>query len=147
RPRAPISLEEVGILLDTCPELELDGRPTTAAQLAARLGAFWLPDEVALYIGLASGSLRRRVGSYYRTLLGDYSGHSGGWPLKTLSILDDLFVHYARCDARFVKTAEGEMLKAFGRAVSQSSREQLYDADRPLPFANLQRADGSVRDD
>lgn len=60
-----------------------------------RFRAFWPGDEVVAYIGLAGTSLRKRVGRYYRTPLGARRPHAGGWWLKTLTVLDDLWVHYA----------------------------------------------------
>lgn len=53
--------------LSVCPDLAVDGKRPSVAELGKRLSGFWLPDEVIVYIGLAA-SLRSRVGGYYRSL-------------------------------------------------------------------------------
>lgn len=133
---APISMVAVQELLDRRPELRLDTRRPTAAKLAERLTRFWLPDEVAVYVGLAGTSLQKRVRQYYTTSLGAARPHAGGWFLKTLGILDDLYVHYA--PSPDPTTAEHAMLDAFSAAVSAQSRDALHDRDRPIPFANIE---------
>jgi hypothetical protein len=132
----PISGEAVKVLLETRPELSLDGERPAAHALSARVSGFWLPDEVILYIGLAGTSISKRVGQYYRTPLGARKPHAGGWFLKLLSCLDELTVHFAQCDDP--DTAESLMLKAFCDGVSEESRMALVDPDHPFPFANLE---------
>lgn len=68
------------------------------------------------------------------TPLGARSPHAGGWPLKTLAVLDDLHVHYAYCD--HVRDAERAMLDAFAAATSRRTRAALP-GEVALPFANL----------
>jgi len=72
-------------------------------------GRCWLPDEVILYFGKANVSLRDRVGAYYATRLGKRRPHAGGRFLKTLAVLDELWVHCACGD----EDAEARMLGAF----------------------------------
>jgi hypothetical protein len=115
-------------------ELRLDGTPPSAAEVSERLEAFWLPDEVLLYVGLAGQPLRTRVSQYYRTPLGARRPHAGGWWLKTLSI-EQLWVHYAATSD--YEAAESAMLRAFAEAVSPKSRAALHDRERVAPFANL----------
>lgn len=67
---APIDARALERLLAARPELRLDGNRPSARQLAARLRAFWLPEEVVLYVGLAGTSVRKRVRQYYSTPLG-----------------------------------------------------------------------------
>jgi hypothetical protein len=62
RADAPIDRARLEHLLAVRPELLLDGARPTAAELVDRLRRFWLADEVVLYIGLASRSVRTRVG-------------------------------------------------------------------------------------
>ncbi|HEY8583308.1 MAG TPA: hypothetical protein VIL49_10180 [Capillimicrobium sp.] len=134
-PNCPLDPAAVGTLMAR-PELTVDRLPTTPEGLRSRLAAFWLPDEVVLYIGLAGTSLRQRVGQYYKTPLGKRSPHAGGWFLKTLTVLPDTWVHYAATDDP--AGAEDRMLAAFSAAVSEASRAALHDSDRPIPFANLE---------
>lgn len=133
---AELSPESLAQLLDVRPELLLDGRRPTIADLGDRLAQCWLPDEPVLYIGLASTSVRTRVTAYYRTRLGARKPHAGGWFLKTLSDLDDLWVHVA--PAADPAGAEDAMLRSFCSEVSGASRARLRDPDRPFPFANLE---------
>ena len=137
----PISAEAVEHLLETRPELRLDGVRPDADELAARVSGFWLPDEVILYIGLAGTSVSKRVGQYYRTPLGARKPHAGGWFLKLLACLDQLTVHFAACDDP--ATAESMMLRAFCGDVSEETREALVDPGHPFPFANLEWPPGT----
>lgn len=131
----PVSAAAVQQLLDVRPELLLDGRRPTADALAERLASMWLADETVLYIGLAGTSVAKRVRQYYKTALGARKPHAGGWPLKTLANLDQLWVHYAPCAS--VDAAERAMLDTFVSAASASARVAVCDPDLPLPFANL----------
>jgi hypothetical protein len=132
---APITDAAIEELLAVRPELTLDANRPTVAELKARIGAFWLPDEAIVYIGLAT-SLRSRVGSFYRTPIGARRPHSGGWFLKMLSNLEDLFVHFAYVDD--FDAAEIAMLKCFVAGVSPATVAGLADPAHPWPFANLE---------
>jgi hypothetical protein len=146
---APISASAVEDLLAVRPELTLDGVRPTPVELIQRLAAFWFPDEVVLYIGLAGprksrpgdGELARRIEEYYDTPLGARTPHSGGWPLKTLSCLTDLYVHYTYCDR--VNDAEHECLAEFVGRVSDATLASLRDRVRVMPFANLEYPKGN----
>lgn len=139
-PAAPMSRAAIEELLAVRPELTLDGRRPTAAELAARIAAFWLPDEVVVYIGLAT-SLRSRVAGYYKTPLGARRPHSGGWFLKTLDGLDRLHVHFAHVS--HFDAAEEAMLEAFIAGVSEAARALLPDPAHPFPFANIELRRGA----
>ena len=143
RADAPIDPARLENLLAVRPELLLDGGRPTAAELVDRLRRFWLADEVVLYIGLASRSVRTRVGQYYKTPLGARRPHAGGWWLKTLSVLDELSVHFAASPD--FSTAEGRALRAWASAVSSRSRGALHDRELVAPFANLRTASGAIK--
>jgi hypothetical protein len=153
RAQAPISAAAVDELRAVRRnELRIDGalEPTRDA-LVARLAAFWFPDEVVLYIGLAgprksrpaAGELAKRVMEYYGTALGARGPHAGGWPLKTLSCLDELCVHYAYCGD--VNRAEDRCIARFAAQVSPTTRERLRDPVRVMPFANLEFPKGNAK--
>jgi hypothetical protein len=133
--KAPLAEAEFQQWLQVCPKLTLDGSRPQSHQLIARLGRFWLPDEVAVYIGLAS-SLSGRLQGYYTTPIGARRPHSGGYFLKLLSDLDQLWVHYATCTDS--SEAEDRMLRRFCNNVAANSRQILHDAAHPFPFANLE---------
>ena len=139
---APLAAVEFQRWRDACPELTLDGKPPSDQQLMDRIRRFWIPDEVILYIGLAGKSLSRRLDQYYGTQIGAPGPHSGGYFLKLLSNLDQLWVHYAPC--RDFKSAEYEMLRRFRDHVSQDSRRGLQDPVHPFPFANLEWPPGTT---
>jgi hypothetical protein len=134
---APLSGQALDELLEGCPDLKLDGEPNpTRAELAARIGAYWLADECVLYIGLAGQPLRTRVRQYYTTPLGAAKPHKGGWWLKALVVLRDLHVHYAATGG--FRDAEEEMFRTFATAVSDTSRAAAFpDREPVMPFANL----------
>jgi hypothetical protein len=131
----PVSREAIEHWLEVRPELRLDGRRPNADELAERLSALWLADEVVLYIGKAS-SLTSRVMQYYVTPLGARRPHAGGHFLKTLTVLNDLHVHYGASDGPL--ESEARMLESFCERVSSTSRRLLHDPERPFPFANLE---------
>ena len=140
---APLSWAALEQLLAVRPELQVDRADVDADVLAKRLRSFWLPDEVALYIGLAGQPLRTRVRQYYGTPLGARKPHAGGWWLKTLSVLDELWVHYAPTPD--FEDAEKLMLLAFADCVSPRSRAGLHDRERLMPFANLRGFDDRIK--
>jgi hypothetical protein len=130
-------------LLAVRPELRLDGRRPTPEQLGARLASFWLRDEVALYVGLSSQPLQTRIRQYYKTKLGATRPHAGGWWLKTLHILDELWVHFAATPS--YETAETAMPRTFAAAVTPTQRARLHDPELVAPFANLRTGTGAVK--
>lgn len=133
---APLATAEFPRWLERRPELTLDNNRPTPQQLMARIGHFWIPDEVILYIGLAGTSLSTRLGQYYSTPIGDRSPHAGGYFIRLLSNLNQLWVHYARHPDP--ELAEDRMLRRFCEHVSLNSRRALLDPAHPFPFANLE---------
>jgi hypothetical protein len=117
--KAPLATSAFEQWLRVCPELTLDGRRPNIQQLMDRIRQFWIPDEVILYIGLAE-SLSQRLSSYYRTPIGAPRPHSGGYFLKLLSNLDQLWVHYAKHSDPDL--AEDKMLGRFCENVSPNSK-------------------------
>jgi hypothetical protein len=138
---APISIEAVTELSRRAAKLSLDKRPNPEVRdVADRLARMWLPDEIVVYIGKASTSVRQRVSQYYTTALGDRSPHAGGWALKTLRILPDLWIHWAK--SLRPELAEQQALAAFADGVSEATRRALVDSTHLFPFANLEGPGG-----
>lgn len=131
----PIRMEAVEELLAVRPELRLNADRPTAQDLADRVESFWIPDEVIVYLGLAGTALTGRLNQYYGTPLGARSPHAGGWFLKLLTNLNDLYVHWSECEDP--AEAEDRMMGAFCENVSKRSATSLRDPQNPLPFANL----------
>jgi hypothetical protein len=148
---APISEAAIEELLAVRPELTLDDARPTREQLLQRLAGFWFPDEVVVYIGLAGprknrpvqGEVAKRVREYYATPLGANGPHAGGWPLKTLVCLHEVYVHYAYCDR--VNQAEEDCIGHFAKHVSAATRARLHDPVRVMPFANLEFPKGNLK--
>lgn len=135
---APIDHSAVAAWIQRVPTLRVDGRRPTAAELAARLAAFWIPSEAVLYVGRAGTSLAKRVRQFYRTPLGDPRPHAGGHWLKTLATLATLRVWWAETDDP--AGDEDALLEAFADRVTARPGQRL--ADPVLPFANRQTATG-----
>lgn len=125
--------------LDACPDLTLDGRGPTLRQLMDRVQRFWLPGEVILYLGCTTKRLSTRLNEYYRTPIGARSPHHGGYFIKLLSNLDQLWVHYAPCPkACLPEIAESRMMWRFGECVRDSTKQSPCGNGLPFPFANLE---------
>jgi hypothetical protein len=140
RRSTPLDLDALDHLLLLRPNLMIDGRHPSRDDLATRLTEVWLPDEHVLYVGLAA-DLHDRVNQYYGTPLGARRPHAGGWFLKTLKALDELYVHWSVTYERAV--AEGLAIGSFVGAVSDESLAELRDRDHPFPFANLEWPPGT----
>jgi hypothetical protein len=104
---------------DSCVLSDAISAPTTDMRCIAT----WLPHEPVLYIGKAT-SLRKRLDQFYRHKYGARSPHRGGQRLKLLTILDDLWVHWAVCESP--RDVEARLLRHFKAKVGR------------LPFANIQ---------
>ena len=130
----PLDPEALNTLIRVCPGLLLDGESAPAHAVGARIASFWLPDEVAVYIGRAGQAVGARVRQYYRTPIGAPKPHAGGWWIKTLRVLPELWVDWARTP-RYV-AAEEEMLRHFSANVSPESRAALPPGP-VMPWANL----------
>jgi len=122
-------------LRELCPNTLIDGNTANDEELIARIGAFWIPQTPVLYVGLAGTSIQRRVKQYYSTAIGKRSPHAGGWWLKTMAELEELYVHFAV--ANDPDAAEAKLLSTFAAAVPASVRMTLHDKDRIAPFANI----------
>lgn len=141
---APVDHTVLRTWIERVPTLRVDGARPTPHQLAARLAAFWYPDQTILYVGRTSRALGGRLAAYYRTPLGDPRPHAGGQWLKTLRDLSRCLVWWAESDAD--EEYEDALLGAFERSVDPDVLERLYDPTVVVPFANLQTASGLRKD-
>jgi hypothetical protein len=135
-PVAPLDLGAIAAWRRRVPMITVDGARATARAFAQRLASFWIPSATVLYVGQASGTVRRRVGDYYDTPLGHRSPHAGGHWIKTLAVLADCLVWSAATDD--FGRAEEDLLDDFARTVPAAERRALHDPFLVLPFANLQ---------
>jgi hypothetical protein len=137
----PIALDLVRNWIAYVPTLKLNGVRPTANDLKDNLSRFWLADEPILYIGKTRASLKKRVEQYYKTRLGDSKPHAGGHWLKTLSVLDNLYVYWAITSEP--EHFEGDLLKTFVGGISKETLSKIADPVRSFPFANLEYPKGN----
>jgi hypothetical protein len=133
-PGCPLDRAALDELDRVCPQLMLDGAPTTAVVVGQRIASFWIADEVAVYIGRTGQPVAKRVSQYYRTSIGAQRPHKGGWWIKMLRVLPELWVHWARTPNDI--DAEDAMLSHFAAHLSPAARAALP-AGPVTPFANL----------
>ncbi len=141
-PRAPIELTRVGKWVERVPSLTLDGVRPSSRAVATRLGQFWLPSQVVLYVG-ATTSIGRRVAALQSTVLGDRRPHSGGHWLHTFRASVPMRVWWAATDA--AEEYEDALLNVFAASVPADEVAALHDPSVVLPFANLRRPTGERR--
>lgn len=136
---APLDNEKLEFWINKVGTIQIDGiRGVSPSQLKARLNKFWLGDESILYIGKADckGGLRKRVNQFYKTEIGESRPHAGGHWIKTLSNLNDLYVHFISCSEPL--GIEKKLLEGFIANVSSKALSMHGDPSVPLPFANLE---------
>ncbi len=138
---APVDIVAVRHWLERVPALTLDGERPSAEEIAKRLHEFWLANEQVLYIGRSPKQIGARVNSMYATTLGDARPHSGGYWLKTLSVLPELRIWWSETDAH--EEYEDALLTEI--AARNAPADGTSAAETVLPFANLMSADGVVR--
>jgi transcription elongation factor GreA len=81
--------------LRRAPDLKLDGKSPTVAELQSRLASFWLPGQAILYIGSSKKSVAARLAGMYKTPLGERRPQPAGYWLKTLHDLGKARIWWA----------------------------------------------------
>ena len=143
-PRAPIDLSPVGTWIERVPSLMVDGTRPAGRDLAHRLGEFWLPDQVVLYVGATDRAIGRRVDELVRTPLGDPDPHADGRWLATLRGMEQARIWWAETDAP--EEYEDALLAGFAEAVDPASAAALRDPTVVVPFANMSTPTGLPKD-
>lgn len=139
-----LNLDVIAEWIHSLESFRLDGKRPMPEEVARRLCALWLPDETVLYIGRTTASIKDRIDDYYSTPLGAKRPHAGGHWLKTLSDMGILYVYWAPTEGGdSPERAERCLLDTFVKNVSSSTRERLYDPERPFPWANLEHPRGN----
>ena len=138
------SVDAIDEWLKHAADMTLDGvRRPSAASIAERLRRFWLPDEPVVYVGQTEQPLQDRIDQFRGHRLGRSSPLRGGHWLKVLRNLSSLYLFYAVCDSPL--DTEKSILRLFSGRVSPGSRARLWDKVNPIPFANLRRFDGTIK--
>lgn len=147
--RIPISRDIIGHWVAKAKGFELDKSLTfDISKIIERLSQFWLPDENILYIGKApirgnGKGIGNRVREFYNTEVGERSPHAGGHWIKSLTNLNNFYLHYIIC--KNPGEIEFSLLKCFIENVSQESKGLLRDKELMLPFGNLELKKGQIK--
>jgi transcription elongation factor GreA len=96
-PQAKVSIDPTAIRqwLERVPDLRLDGKRPSVAELQSRLASFWLPGQPILYIGSSQKSVAARLAAMFKTPLGERRPQSAGYWLKTLHDLNKARIWWA----------------------------------------------------
>jgi hypothetical protein len=119
------------------PELNVNGK-ISKRLIETELNRYWKPKENILYIGESTSKnnqLKGRVNQFYQHQVGWEGPHIGGYWIKSLSQLEDLFVYYAVCENP--RDTEFKMLMHFIEQATDKSFYELEELGKHLPFANL----------
>lgn len=106
--------------------------------IEAEINKFWKPKENILYIGESSSEtngLAKRVNQFYIRQVGWKGPHTGGYWIKLLSQLEELYVYYAVCD--YPRDTEFKMLLYFMEQSAGKSFYEIQELGKHLPFANM----------
>ncbi len=124
--------------------MTLRNNKVSSEELQLHLINFRLCDETILYIGKVEKQfLSIRLDQFFYYKIGRRSPHKGGYWLKCLDNLNQLYVHLIPTNNSH--DIEERMLQSFMNNVSKVSRMRLIDKELPLPFANLQLRPGMIK--
>ncbi len=128
---------QIDLWMANAPAILLNNEKPAKNDLMRQLSGFWLPDETIFYIGNAERqTLSERICQFYNHKVGKRSPHKGGYWLKLLKNLDELYIHlYSTKESHVIEEA---MLEQFIKNVSELTKAKLIDRNLCLPFANLQ---------
>ena len=132
QPRVSIDPDAIREWLGRAPDLRLDGKRPTVAELQSRLASFWLPGQAILYIGSSQKSVSARLAAMYRTPLGERRPQPSGYWIKTLRDVGKTRIWWAvTTDPELYEDA---LLEAFTKTTGE------------LPYAVLSTPGGKSRD-
>ena len=133
-PQARVSIDPNAVRdwLERIPELRLDDRRPSVAEIQSRLASFWLPGQAILYIGSSQKSVSTRLNGMYKTPLGERRPQSSGYWLKVLRDLGKARIWWAPSD-------DPELYE-------DTLTEQFVKAAGGLPFAVLTSPGGLHRE-
>ncbi|MBA2254716.1 MAG: hypothetical protein H0W07_06355, partial [Chloroflexi bacterium] len=137
---APLDTVALRRWIEGVPTLRMDDRRPTVNELAARLGAFWLPGQTVLYIGHSARSLGGRIAALYATGLGERRPHPGGHWLRALRSIERARIWWADTDAP--EEYADALLTAFADGLDPAAISRLHDAAVVLPYANRETVGG-----
>lgn len=132
-PTAKVSIDPDAIRewLGRAPNLRLDGKRPSVAELQSRLASFWIPDQQVLYIGSSQKGVGARLAGMYKTPLGERRPQPAGYWLRTLHDLNKCRIWWAPVPDP--ELYEDQLIEAFVKAAGT------------LPFAVLESPSGQQR--
>jgi transcription elongation factor GreA len=95
QPKVSIDPNAIREWLGRAPDLRLDGKRPSVAELQTRLATFWLPGQAILFIGSSQKSVGARLAGMYKTPLGERRPQPTGYWLKTLKDLNKARIWWA----------------------------------------------------
>jgi transcription elongation factor GreA len=132
QPKVSIDPNAIRDWLGRAPDLRLDGKVPTVAELQSRLASFWLPDQAILFIGSSRKSVAARLAGMYKTPLGERRPQPDGYWLKTLHDLNKARIWWG--PASDPELYEDTLLEAFIKAADS------------LPYGVLATPGGQTRE-
>ena len=78
QPKVSIDPTAIREWLGRVPDLRLDGKRPSVAELQTRLASFWLPEQAIIFIGSSQKSVSTRLTGMYKTPLGERRPQSTG---------------------------------------------------------------------
>ncbi len=130
-PKVSIDPDAIREWLARAPDLLLDGKRPSVAELQTRLASFWVPSQQIIYIGSSQKSVAARIAGMYKTPLGERRPQPSGFWLKTLHDLGRARIWWA--PAPDPDLYEDMLLEAFMKAAGT------------LPYAVLATPSGATR--
>jgi transcription elongation factor GreA len=94
-PKVSIDPDAIREWLRRAPDLRLDGKRPSVAELQSRLASFWVPDQQVIYIGSSQKGVGPRLAGMYRTPLGERRPQPAGYWVKTLHDLSKCRIWWA----------------------------------------------------
>ena len=94
-PKVSIDPNAIREWIGRAPELRLDGKKPTVAELQSRLASFWVADQQVLFIGSAPKGVSVRLAGMYKTPLGERRPQPAGYWLRTLHDLSKCRIWWA----------------------------------------------------
>ena len=133
-PLQTVSIDPTAIRewLARVPDLRLDGKRPTVAELQTRLASYWLPDQAILFIGSSQKSVAARLAGMHKTPLGERRPQAAGYWLKVLRDLSKARIWWA-------PSTDPELYE-------DTLVEQFMKTAGSLPFAVLSAPSGQRRD-
>jgi transcription elongation factor GreA len=132
-PQARVSIDPNAVRewLGRAPDLQLDGKRPTVAELQSRLASFWLPNQAIVFVGSSMKSVAARLAGMYKTPLGERRPQPAGYWLKTLHDLGKTRIWW-------VETPDAELYE-------DSLLDEFIEKAGALPYAVLVTPAGERR--